>query len=226
MNRSNLALSFLTGFLLAGCSGAGSTTKPSIQAADILEPRAQMLKAMDSVTSYRKRMTIDTEGGRFELDAEVACPGRSHYRTARNSRTGYDDYYIDGAQMYFSKGQWQTRQFAGNAPGCPGDQKNGFGPGGINNVVSGRDYLTLQRLSVLADRVKLTKGDTDVVDGVTCQLWEASFKDNFGAPTHVQFFVGINDNLPRRVLVNAPGTLTEIHYWDWNSPLINVNSPA
>ena len=124
MNRSNLALSFLTGFLLAGCSGAGSTTKPSIQAADILEPRAQMLKAMDSVTSYRRRMTIDTDGGRFELDAEVACPGRSHYRTARNSRTGYDDYYIDGAQMYFSKGQWQTHQFVGNRQGAPVTRTN------------------------------------------------------------------------------------------------------
>src|SRR5215470_8300252 len=91
-----------------------------------------------------------------------------------NGRVGYDDYYIDGARIHFSKGRWQTHQFAGNAPGCPGDQKNGSGPGGVNDVVSGRDYLTLQRLSVLAERVKLTKGDTDVVDGVTCQIWEAS----------------------------------------------------
>ena len=77
----------------------------------------------------------------------------------------------------------------------PGDQKNGSGPGGVNDLVSGRDYLTLRRLSVLAARVKLTKGDTDVVDGVTCQIWEASFKHNFGVPRKFQFFVGMNDNL-------------------------------
>jgi hypothetical protein len=123
-------LGFAAGLSVAGCRRSGTPSSPPAEGAEMLDPRAQMLKAMDSVTSYRKSMVeendaVEAHNGterydatKDETDVEVVCPGRSHYRQTRNGQIKQDQYFIEGAQIARSKGEWQVnrRNFT-RAPG-------------------------------------------------------------------------------------------------------------
>ena len=233
MRTARLVTCFLPGLIAAGCHSpaAPQATPP----ADAFDPRPLILKAMDSAASYRRSMIDDSEAQREgrtvqvhnEFAVEVSCPGRSHYRQTSNGLVRYDEYFIEGSDSYLSLGQWKRDH--GNwkvAPGCPGDAHgNNFGPGGVNDVVSARDYLNLVRFTPELTPLKFTRGVTDTVEYAPCQIWETTFTGNFNIPYTVQFCIGPTDNLPRRLLVTSPGERLEIRYWDWNSPNISIVPP-
>jgi hypothetical protein len=236
MRRVLLLSSLLAGFLMAGCHSSGNAGGSSDPAAEGFDPRPEMLKAMDSVNSYRRHLVEEgdesTRGGdtvpvRTELDVEAACPGRSHYRGTVNGRVRSERYFVEGTDKYLSRGGWKVNPRNWTvAPGCPGDQYNGFGPGGENDVVSGRNYLTLARLTSDPSRIKFTRGGLDTAEGMPCQIWDTTFTGNFDKAYTVQFCIGTSDKLPRRVLVTSPGNRIEIHYWDWNTQFITINLPT
>lgn len=224
-------LGFAAGLSLAGCRRSGTPSPPPAASAETQDPREQVFKAMDSVASYRRSQVEENEGTRneeptkVETQVQVVCPGRSHFRITRNGRVRDDEYFIEGAQIYEVFGKWQVNR--GNwrrAPGCPPESEfNGWV--GMDNVLSARNYLSLYFLTVYNNRVKLTRGDIETVDDVPCQTWQTAFTGNFEVPYQVQFWIGVADNLPRRVLVTAPRRRVEIRYWDWNSPAIGVLDP-
>jgi hypothetical protein len=229
-------LGFAAGLSLTSCRRSGTPSSPSAESAEILDPRAQMFKAMDSVTSYRlsevaEYDAVEAHNGTEKYDAakdetevEAACPSRSHYRLIRNGQIKQDQYFIEGAEISQSRGEWQVnrRNFT-RAPGCPGKSFNSFP--GMDNVLSGRTYLNLSVVTVYHERIKLTKGAVEAVGYEPCQIWQSAFIGNFEVPYEVQYWIGVADNLPRRFLLTAPGRRVQILYSDWNSPGINVPSP-
>ena len=91
---------------------------------------------IDDGEAQREGRTVQVHN---EFAVEVSCPGRSHYRQTVNGQVRYDRYFIEGSDSYLSLGQWKWDH--GNwkvAPGCPG---------GVNDVVSARDYLNLVRFT-------------------------------------------------------------------------------
>jgi hypothetical protein len=224
-------LGLAAGLSLAGCRRSGTPSALPAESAETLDPRAQMFKAMDSVTSYRRSEVAEYDatknednGTKVETEAQAVCPGRSHFRITRDGRIRDDEYFIEGAQFYRVREEWrENRRNWTRAPGCPGDSFNGWPA--MDNVLDGRSYLSLSFLAGYYKSIKLTKGAVEAVGDEPCQTWQTSFTGNFEVPYEVQYWIGVADNLPRRVLVTSPHSRVQILYSDWNSPAINVPSP-
>lgn len=239
--RAWVAGCFLANLLLAGCFYPDTSPNPipakaANKGPEEFDPRVETLKAMDLVKGgYRRKMIMESEerrdknqrAMRIEAQAEMACPGRSHYQQTNNGRLGYDNYYIEGMMTYLSLGRYVQNQ--GNwrvAPGCPGDEHgNNFGPGGTNFMLSGKDYLNLVRFTPELTQLKFIKAGTDTVEYMPCQHWVTSFKGNFDLKYDVDYCLGMSDDLPYRLVVTSPGSRIELTYWDWNSDRIYVMAP-
>ncbi len=220
--------------VLEGCrKPAGDVGAEQPTAAQVLDPRPQIYDAFNSVKSYRKSLDMETNRGHQLIEAQTSCPGRSHYRISLNGTVHSERYFIEDTDKYLQRGEWVVNVRPPGfhwkiAPGCPGDYENGFGlfgGGGENDVVSSLDYLTLSRFGPKRDSLKFHKADQEDVDGVPCQIWQASFTNMLNEDYEYQLFVGIADNLPRRIVVNYPGVKIALRYWDWNNPDISIIGP-
>jgi hypothetical protein len=216
-------------FVLPGCSSSGKPRGAPSITLDAAELQGQMLKAMDSATSYRKKMISDAYGTHFEQDVEVACPGRSHIRIARNANVTLDTYFIDGSLYFIHAGQWTSNpQTWTVAPGCPGSTPElyGYTNEQMPDLISSRDHLRLVQLPQAKVGVKFAKRGTDTVDGGPCQIWEAAVTDDRNRPATIQLCIGTTDNLPRHFVQSAAGDRTEIRFADWNSQSITITAPS
>lgn len=229
IKRFFVVLGVASSLLLLGCRSSGNPRGVPIVTLDAAELQGQMLKAMDSATSYRKKMISDTYGTHFEQDVEVACPGRSHIRIARDANVTLDTYFIDGSLYFIASGQWTSNPQSWTvAPGCPGSTPElyGYTNERMPDLISSRDYLRLVQLPQPKGGVKFGKRGTDTVDGTACQVWEAAVTDDRNRPTTIQVCIGTTDNLPRHFVQSAADGRTDIRFADWNSQSITFTAPS
>jgi hypothetical protein len=227
--------------ILAGCSSSsnnGNSLASNLlsKAASEITPSdpwvmfAAMAKAQSSATSYREKMVADNSGREMEMESELSCPGRSHSRMLQGGRVMTETYFIDG-NMYLTYGGRNMKMPAHSqyAPGCPGaSQERGssgvpsLGGGGMNfkDAMQG-----LKQMEQAKDRTKITKGGTSLVEGSPCQVWDIDYTDEQNQTSHVEYCIGIADNLPRHMAVNSAQGKMDVTYWDWNKP-VAINAPS
>jgi hypothetical protein len=231
--RPFLLLCLLLGTLLtANACSSGSEPGPLARAYASLRSRfssgqSELQKAFDAkkgAHSWRTVTLLRAHPGRaMETTIEVSCPDREHIVTTLGDAR-YESIRV-GSQVWTrsSNGDWKAQPESADAYPC-GSNPGAPAPWAMMN--EGRDPATVIAAMAAKMNAQVARGDVAKAGDASCQQWVVTFQHPGGGGRGVNYTVciGINDHLPRQVVMGSGGLVTT--YSDWNKPMQIEPPPA